>query len=122
MDWLSFHDLSFVLQIGEFVDFLGVLVICVGLVFSTIVFLYHWVTDHALSKSYDLYRRNLGRVILLGLEFLVAGDIIRSVGGVPSFNSIIILGMIVVIRTFLSINFEMEMEGRWPWQKGKSNS
>jgi len=64
-------------------------------------------------------RQRLGRAILLGLELLVAADIIRTVAVTPTFTSAGVLGIIVVIRTFLSFSLEVELEGRWPWQKPK---
>ena len=63
-----------------------------------------------------LYRQDLGRAILLGLEFLVAGDIIRTVVVAPTFDNVIVLGLIVPIRTFLSMSLQLELDGRWPWQ------
>ena len=60
-----------------------------------------------------------GRAILLGLELLVAADIIGTVAITPSFESLGILALIVLIRTFLSFSLEVEIEGRWPWQKGR---
>ena len=63
------------------------------------------------------FRSNLGRSILLGLEFLVAADIINTVAVEPTIQSLIVLAGIVLIRTFLSFSLEVEIEGRWPWQK-----
>lgn len=63
------------------------------------------------------FRRMLGRAILTGLELLVAADIIRTVAIDPSLESVAVLGMIVLIRTFLSFSLEVEIDGRWPWQK-----
>jgi len=66
---------------------------------------------------YRAYRQLLGRSILLGLELLVAADIIRTVAVTPTFTSVGVLAIIVVIRTFLSFSLELEISGRWPWQK-----
>ena len=60
--------------------------------------------------------QSLGRAILLGLEQLVAGDIIRTVAVAPTLENLTVLALIVVIRTFLSFSLEMEVSGRWPWQ------
>jgi uncharacterized membrane protein len=62
------------------------------------------------------YRQRLGRAIVLGLEFLVAADILRTVRAVPTLQEVAVLGAIVVIRTILSFSLEVELEGRWPWQ------
>ncbi|EIM25625.1 Protein of unknown function (DUF1622) [Microvirga lotononidis] len=61
----------------------------------------------------------MGRAILLGLEFLVAADIINTVAIEPTIQSLLILGGIVLIRTFLSFSLEVEIEGRWPWERHK---
>lgn len=70
---------------------------------------------------YD-FRSTLGRSILLGLEFLVAGDIINTVAFEPNLNSVAVLAGIVLIRTFLSFSIELEIEGKWPWQKSSSTN
>jgi uncharacterized membrane protein len=66
---------------------------------------------------YQRFRQQLGQTILLGLEFLVAGDIVRTVATTPNLTSVAILAAIVLIRTFLSFSLEVEITGRWPWQK-----
>ena len=66
---------------------------------------------------YRLFRQQLGRSILLGLELLVAADIIRTVAVTPTLASVGVLAGIVLIRTFLSFSLELEITGRWPWQK-----
>jgi len=110
--------LSILEKFGEGLDIVGVIVIVVGAIIVTLLFFKDWF-DHTRSAydDYKNYRQNLGRVILLGLEFLVAGDIIRSVVGTPTFTSVGVLAVIVLIRTFLSFTFELEVNGRWPWQK-----
>lgn len=67
------------------------------------------------------FRSGLGRSILLGLEFLVAADIINTVAVEPTIESLLVLAGIVLIRTFLSFSLEVEIDGRWPWQKVQSN-
>lgn len=92
----------------------GILVIIVGAVVAAVrVF---WVGRNDPKSWYGLYRRYLGRAILLGLELLVAADIIRTITHVPDITSVVALGLVVLIRTFLSFTLEMEVEGRWPWQ------
>lgn len=103
--------------IGTGVDAVGVVIIVVGALFATGRFLFRMRA--APGRAYRHYRRDLGRAILLGLEFLVAGDIIRTVVVAPTLENVIVLGLIVLIRTFLSIALEVELEGRWPWQNPK---
>ena len=70
------------------------------------------------DDRYRALRRRIGRGILLGLELLVAGDIIRTVAIEPTFSSVGVLGLIVLVRTFLSFALEIELTGRWPWAAG----
>ena len=70
-------------------------------------------------EGYSDYRLQLIRTLLLGLEVLVAADIIRTVAVSPSLTSVAVLAAIVAIRTFLSWSLILEMEGKWPWQRGK---
>jgi len=69
------------------------------------------------NQAYRAFRQNLGRSIILGLEFLIAGDIIRTIVVPESLENVAILALIVIIRTFLSITLHLEVEGRWPWEK-----
>lgn len=101
--------------IGTCVDALGVMIIVIGAAIATVRFLLGRRTDFNLA--YRSYRQGLGRAILLGLEFLIAGDIIRTVVVAPTLENVLILALIVVIRTFLSMALQLEVEGRWPWQQ-----
>ena len=101
--------------IGTAVDAVGVVVIVVGAILATCRFLFRRQAGPA--DAYSRYRQDLGRAILLGLEFLVAGDIIRTVVVSPTLDNVVILGLIVLIRTFLSMALQLEVEGRWPWQR-----
>ena len=74
------------------------------------------------SERYRALREDLGRAILLGLEFLIAGDIIRTVVVAPTLENVLALGLIVLIRTFLSMTLQLEVEGRWPWQRSRGSA
>jgi uncharacterized membrane protein len=69
---------------------------------------------------YRSFRNRLGRAIVLGLELLVAADILRTISTEPTLEQVVVLGIVVLIRTFLSFSLEVELEGRWPWQRGDS--
>ncbi|HWT29829.1 MAG TPA: DUF1622 domain-containing protein, partial [Propylenella sp.] len=69
------------------------------------------------DEAYHAFRTSLARGILLGLEFLVAADIIGTVAVEPTLQNLAVLGLIVLIRTFLSFSLQLEIEGRWPWQR-----
>ncbi|MDQ0665560.1 putative membrane protein [Arthrobacter ulcerisalmonis] len=111
--------------VGQLVDFAGVAVMVIGAVVSLPMAIRghqpRQLPPGAEKLSfYRSYRQLLGRSILLGLELLVAADIIRTVAVTPTFASVGVLAIIVLIRTFLSFSLELEITGRWPWQKGPS--
>lgn len=118
----DFDFSDFALNAGDLLDAVGVLVILAGAVISTLVVLVMMFKYKSVHDTYRSYRYNLARSILIGLEFLVAGDIVRTVAGDLTFRSVTVLGIIVVIRLLLGIQFETEIEGRWPWKRGKSSS
>lgn len=101
--------------VGKGVDAVGVTVIVVGAFAATVMAALR--LGRRGEAVYRPYRQQLGRSILLGLEFLVAADIIRTVAITPTFTSVGVLAGIVLIRTFLSFALEVEITGRWPWQK-----
>ena len=101
--------------VGKVIDGAGVAAIVVGGLVATVIAGTRARVGEA--DVYRRYRRQLGRSILLGLELLVAADIIRTVALTPTLTSVAVLGGIVLIRTFLSFSLELEISGRWPWQK-----
>ncbi|MGV9746449.1 DUF1622 domain-containing protein [Rhodococcus zopfii] len=102
-------------SVGSVIDMVGVAVIVVGALVSSWI-AYDTRRHRPGQPIYVAYRRNLGRSILLGLEFLVAADIIKTVAVTPTFTSVGVLAIIVLIRTFLSWSLQLEIDGRWPWQ------
>lgn len=98
---------------GRVVDAIGVFVIVGGAVIASVRLARPTCSG---ADRYRTYRQDLGRAILLGLEFLIAGDIIRTVGVSPTLENVFVLALIVIIRTFLSMALQLEVEGRWPWQ------
>lgn len=98
----------------------GIAIIVLGTLGATLAVLWQLLQGRPGEKVFSLYRSNLGRAILLGLEFLVAADIINTVAIEPTLQSLLILGGIVLIRTFLSFSLEVEIEGRWPWERYKA--
>ena len=103
--------------VGKTIDGVGVAVIALGALISAA-----GAVPRLQRKTGDVYRvfrQQLGRSILLGLEFLVAADIIRTVAVTPDARSVAVLGGIVLIRTFLSFSLELEVTGYWPWQKNR---
>ncbi|WP_223420954.1 DUF1622 domain-containing protein [Tateyamaria pelophila] len=68
------------------------------------------------EEAYRTYRQNLGRCLILGLEILIAADIVQTVTVEMTVDSVLLLGLLVIVRTFLSFTLELELTGRWPWQ------
>ena len=101
--------------VGEVVDILGVVAIVLGVSYAVVDAALRGV--RRIHPIYSRFRRVLGRAILLGLELLVAADIIKTVAVTPTLDSVVVLAIIVLIRTFLSWSLELEVSGRWPWQK-----
>ncbi len=101
--------------VGQGIDVAGVTVIVIGVIAAAVS-----AGLRAAQRQPEVYRRlrqQLGRSILLGLELLVAADIIKTVAVTPTLDSVAVLAGIVLIRTFLSFSLELEITGRWPWQK-----
>jgi len=100
---------------SEVLDITAFAVILIAVAVSTAVFLVR-VSQSGFLANYRDYRANLGRGILLGLEILIAADILKSVVVDPTIDGIAVLGGIVIIRTFLSISLDVEINGHWPWE------
>ena len=105
---------------GYGIETIGVLIIVASSVVSSFRFLLQFRKEPE-GFAYGIYRRQLGRSIILGLEFLIAGDIIRTVVVTDTLMNVTILGFIILIRTFLSFTLHLETEGRWPWEKVKND-
>jgi uncharacterized membrane protein len=105
--------------IGRGIDVAGVLAIAGGIGLTVLL-----AGGRLRRREPDLYRKfrqEVGRAILLGLELLVAADIIRTVAVSPTLESVAVLAGIVLVRTFLSFSLEVELTGMWPWQRGRND-
>lgn len=110
---MTWYSTELIHSVARMIEISGLSVIILGGLFSIVRFfsnLFHK------QLAYPTLRKDLGRSILLGLEFLVAGDIISTIAIEPTLTSVSVLGLIVIIRTFLSFSLEVEIDGRWPWQ------
>lgn len=115
-DWIHF--------VTHVVEIVGIAIIVAGAFGALALFLVRMAAGAAPHETLvSAFRSNLGRSILLGLEFLVAADIVNTVAVEPTVQSLVVLAGIVLIRTFLSFSLEVEIEGRWPWQRhGKGDA
>jgi uncharacterized membrane protein len=109
------YSREYIHYIAKIIESVGVLIIAGG----SLYILAGSVIRAAKSKeiSYRNIRHELGKVILLGLEILVAADIVATVSTEPTMNSLLTLAVVVLIRTFLSFSLQLELEGKFPWQK-----
>ncbi len=114
----QFKSLIGVIAYG--IEAFGVLIIIIGSVVATVRFLGGLSSGQA-HASYSAYRVAVGRAIILGLEFLIAGDVVRTVIVSHTLTDVAVLGLIVVVRAFLSFTLALEIEGRWPWQTGREH-
>jgi len=105
-------------HIARVIEGAGVMIMAIGLAGVLIRYAYDVLRKG--TGSYQQLRVNLGRVILLGLEILIVGDIIRTIIVETSVQSVLVLGLIVVIRTVLSFALEVEISGAWPWQQRRA--
>jgi uncharacterized membrane protein len=110
---VAFYDV--IETVGKIIDITGVAAIALGGVLAAGIAIGRLL--RRTPNTYRLFRSQLGRAILLGLELLVAADIIRTVAITPTMESVGVLAGIVLIRTFLSWSLELEITGRWPWQQ-----
>jgi uncharacterized membrane protein len=106
---------------GYAIEAVGVLVVVAGSCIASAAFLrsFRHLPE---GVAYRTLRRQLGRSIILGLEFLIAGDIIRTVVVADTLENVAVLGLIILIRSFLSVTLHLEVEGRWPWQSERQQS
>jgi uncharacterized membrane protein len=104
---------SWIHLVGVCIEVFGVLVIVSGIVWSTYCYVGRWVH----TTDYETYKIRIGRSLLLGLEVLVAADIVKTIAIELTFTSLGLLAGLVLVRTFLSWTLVLEIEGRWPWSR-----
>jgi uncharacterized membrane protein len=104
---------------GRIVELIGVVVLILGALLACAACVWRVLRGVVFEEAYHSLRADLGRAILLGLEFLVIADIIGTVAVEPTLHNLGVLAVIVAIRTLLSFALELEVSGRWPWQKNE---
>lgn len=102
------------------IELIAVMIILIGIVIGLLRYVYEALILRQVGPPYNELKRRLGRTLLLGLEILVAADIVRTVALEATLQSVIVLGLLVLIRTFLSWAVVVEIESRWPWQEPRS--
>ena len=109
---------QFIEVVASAFEVAGVAIVVVGFAGALVRGFRLWRTQGP-SDAYAGIRSTFGRSILLGLEVLVAGDIIRTVALQPTLENLAMLGLLVLIRTFLAWSLEVEIDGRWPWKRAQ---
>lgn len=105
------------LTVAQTFEAIAAFTLLVGLVWASVISLRTYVRTRSGGQAYNLMRQSFGGAILLGLEILVAGDLIRTVAVAPTIDNVVVLGIIVLIRTFLSFSLEIEIDGTVPWKR-----
>ena len=110
--------MEWIMTISLMIEYLAVAIIVGMVVYDTArYFLFLFTRRNEQKINYLEYKHALGRALLLGLEILVAADVVRTVALEPTLENIASLGLLVVVRTFLSWSLVVEIEGRWPWRQ-----
>ena len=107
-------------RVVQVVESAGVAIMVIGGLVAMCIAVPALIRPATRPDAYQELRRNLGRVILLGLEVLIVGDIVRTVVVEPTLEAVVVLGSIVIIRIVLSFSLEVEIDGRWPWQEQRN--
>ena len=113
---------GFIEPISLLVELLAVVIIVVAVILASVRYLLEGALREPFGEAYDRYKIRLGRGLLLGLEILIAGDVIRTVALEPTLANASVLALLVIIRTFLSWSLLLEIEARWPWQPKREAS
>ena len=110
-DWIEYAALG--------IEIVAVVIIVVSILLSLLLYAYRRLRGELDDDPYDDLKGQLGRTMLLGLEILVAADIVRTVALDTTLESVAVLGLLVLVRTFLSWALDVELDGRWPWQASR---
>jgi uncharacterized membrane protein len=111
LPWIEYASLG--------IEILAIVIIVSAITWRTVLFLYQGVMRVPARDNFLQYKHGLGRALLVGLEILVAADIVRTVALEATLQSVLVLGLLVLIRTFLSWSLVVEIEGRWPWKPAR---
>jgi len=111
----------FIEDVVRVVEGMGAAIMVIGGFVALVLYAVSMRRPDEREGAYQHLRQSLARVILLGLEVLIIGDIVRTIVVDPTFESVAVLGMIVIIRIVLSFSLEVEVEGTWPWSRWRLN-
>ena len=103
-------------RVAEWIELAAIVIIVVGVVVALIVSAARWIQSDG-ETAFLLFKRYMARGLLIGLDLLIAADVIKTVTLAPTLENAVVLAVLVVIRTFLTWTFVLEVEGQWPWQR-----
>jgi uncharacterized membrane protein len=112
---LTVGDFAFARTIAEWIEYIAIFAIATAVLVALVAGVVA-VAGRSWNHAFEVFKRYIARGLLIGLDLLIAGDIIKTVTVEPTLENVLILGLLVVIRTFLSWALVLEVEGRWPWQ------
>lgn len=104
-------------HVAQAFEGLGALILIIGVAWSLALAVLAWRRSGSPQRAYAAVRQAFGGTLLLSLEVLVAADLIRTVAVSPTLDNVLVLGLIVLIRTFLSFSLEIEIDGALPWRR-----
>jgi len=108
-------------HVAQAFEVVGTLILAIGVLGSFVLAVLAWRRSHSGKRAYTVLRQAFGGTLLLALEILVAADLVRTVAVAPTLNNVLVLGLIVLIRTFLSFSLEIEIDGVVPWRRALSS-
>jgi len=111
------HFAEIMEQVARGFEVVGAVVLIIGLAWAFVLAAVVWRRSRSGKDAYQILRRSIGGVLLLGLEILVAADLVHTVAIEPTLENVAVLGLIVIIRTVLSFSLEIEIEGMPPWRR-----
>lgn len=118
---LTIGEWAFAEDVSEWIEIVAIGVIAIGVIVAISRSIFFWLTTNG-DRGYEVFKHDIARGLLIGLDLLIAADIIRTVTLDPTLENVAALGLLVLVRTFLSWSLQLEAEGRWPWQASTMES
>ncbi len=113
---LTIGDFEIARGVAEFIEVIAIVAIVIGVIVSVIAGVTQWLRIDS-DTGFETFKRFIARGLLIGLDLLIAADVIKTVTLEGTIESALVLGLLVLIRTFLSWTLVLEVRGRWPWQQ-----
>lgn len=119
-DGPTIGDWEIARNVSEWIEVVAIIVVAVTVLVAAVLMIHRALTDRHSALAFQVFKEAFSRGVLLGLDLLIAADIIRTVTLEPTLENVAALGLLVVVRTFLSWALVLEAEGRWPWQPARA--